>query len=191
MWAQDAIRLHAEGRTTVEIGARVGVSRERVRQVLKKHGISTRRRGGQEHRCRDACALVLAASPPVSIIALSRASGLTWTRINWAVRRHKIPTTYGRHVCDDRCETLRAALATGLAISQAARRAGFHPEHIVQRFPVYHPDWNWSRLRRTGATTIGGEALRTGEWLVPDGRRAQNERTFQPVAGAAASASEP
>ena len=142
-WKDQAIQLWNEGRTLQTIGTVIGVTRERVRQVLQRGGIDTKSRRG--HRCNNACAVSLAATPPVSVTRLARQAGLSWGRMQRAVQIHNIPTTRGHHVCTDRCARARELLATGMSIRQVGRLIGFKDIYLSQRYATYHPDWNWSR----------------------------------------------
>lgn len=96
-WSDHAVMLRNDGRTLQEIGTVVGVTSERVRQVLRQIGIPTQKR----HRCNDACTVVFAATPPVSVTQLARQAQISWARIQRAVQIHHIPTSRCHHVCTD------------------------------------------------------------------------------------------
>lgn len=156
-WADDAIAARLNDHLTLEqIGRRVGKTRERVRQVLTQRGIDTKATG-RGHHCNRACAVLLAATPPVLLSALGRLHGIPYNVMLYARRYHPIETTRARHVCDARCEIARSVLAEGGTFAAVYRATGFHPGPFQQRFAVYHPDWNWSRLRqRTSAEAVVG-----------------------------------
>lgn len=156
-WAEEARRRWNLGQTMRMIGDAVGVTAERVRQVLVRLGVDTQSHPprSRRHKCGSACQVVLAALPPVSPTRLARESGVHFSRIARAIKVHKILTTHGRHVCNERCARMRTALETGLSVRRAALQAGFRATGTVyQRFPVYHPEWNWHSLRRLPAQAL-------------------------------------
>lgn len=154
MWKDHALALWNEKHTLQRIGETIGVSRERIRQVLQASGINTSGRRRCGHRCNDACAVALTAIPPISVTRLARQANITWGRLHRAVQIHSIPTGRDGHVCTERCNTIRDLLATGTSIRQTARTIGIAESAISQRYATYHPDWNWERKRTLPATAL-------------------------------------
>lgn len=145
-WKDRALQLWNAGQTLQAIGGMIGVSRERIRQVLQQTGIVTKSRRG--HRCTDVCAIALAATPPVSVTGLARKHGISWGRMQRAVSIHGILTSHCHHVCTERCDSIRELLATNMPFRQIAQRLGYSVSTISQRYFTYHPEWNWSRKRQ-------------------------------------------
>ena len=156
-WADEALRLHATGETMRAIGERIGVTRERVRQVLASRGVT----GAQppRHRCGPACAAVLAASGVVVLVDAARQTGITPRRLKLAARHHGVQ--YGgtnrqgyryafdgrsrgpQHVCTEKCERALAMLRAGVPRNVISRTLRLPPTALYGRWPAFHPDWPW------------------------------------------------
>jgi hypothetical protein len=147
-WAQDAILLHKQGLVLNEIGMQIGVTRERVRQVLKEHGLFSTGRG---HFCNEVCRALLAevkSGGAIHFMGFAQRTGLSLTRVTWAANHHHISGAGRGHVCTDRCEKMREGLAAGLNVRQAGIAAGWpkNSPYLYTHLKVRHPDWAWPTL---------------------------------------------
>ena len=137
--------MFSEGATQTAIAARIGVSRERIRQVLTEGGVETRR---PRHKCDDLCAAIMteaAAARPVDVAVLARRFRRPYSS---ALRRAQVHGVTFRsrgnhHICDARCERVRSALEGGGGITAAFVGAGLHPASGGQRYRSYHPEFKW------------------------------------------------
>lgn len=150
LWAEEAIRTHQAGDTLRLIAARLNVSFERVRQVLRARGISTNRR--KAHACNDACRIVLAASVPLAIPDLARQTGISIAVLRNKAERHGLrirSVAEGprmRHICGDACRVVPEALRAGQSIQQAFLHANKkNANSTAQRYRILHPEWPWPR----------------------------------------------
>lgn len=148
-WHEEACRRFAAGETATEIGLALGLSRERVRQVLHLEGFPQTRQPRRPHQCTPACEVVRQAPEPVVINPLARASGIIPEELRRACRIHGLTTSVkrGGHRCDARCAALREGLDSGLSATRAAIQAGFSVGHVQINIKVYHPDWPWPTLK--------------------------------------------
>lgn len=149
-WVDEACTMWKSERSLHDIGVVVGVTRERVRQVLRQRGISTARQ--HRHCCTQACQVVLAVLPPIALPKLSREVGITLGRLRWAAQCHAVTTADRttmeklRHVCGPYCKIVPKALAAGLSLRRAWAKVGIRQAGgCTQRYKVYHPDWPWPR----------------------------------------------
>lgn len=137
--------FYVAGANASRVAQRVGISRERVRQILVREGIAHPDRRTGRHTCTEACQVVQAASPPIIVLNLAKQTGVTSSRLKYAMGVHRVSSgrKLRRHVCDVRCETFRQALADGVSQADAARKVGWPISHGSGRLRVYHPDWPW------------------------------------------------
>jgi hypothetical protein len=141
VWHAELHTLWSHGLTFTEIASRVGVTRERVRQVAQRLGLAARPRR-RHHRCRDVCAIIQAAAAPIRTRPLARQTGISENRLRRAMRAHQIASAGHTHVCTDRCARFRLALKTAPSIAAACRRTGI-PRAWTNRIQIMHPDWPW------------------------------------------------
>lgn len=151
------LELHAAGLFATQIARAVGVSRERVRQLIAAVGLRPNRRG---HRCTETCRVVLAAAPPLHLGELARHSGRHRNMLAAAAKAHGLVTDrrWRVHECSPRCAQVRAVLASGGSITAAARAAGRSVATVSQRVRVDHPEFPWPPLgeKRAYASRAAG-----------------------------------
>lgn len=74
------VAMYAEGLSTVVIGQQIGMTDERVRQILKSAGVQMRSRGHRSarlaHEAHDDAAVNDAGAPPAAADAPQAADGL-------------------------------------------------------------------------------------------------------------------
>lgn len=145
-WREALPALIADGLTASEIGERLGISRERVRQIAAAAGLPRFPRSRRHHTCTPACAAVLAAeSRPLRIRPLALATGIPEGPLSRAARRHAIETSTQRgqpHRCDDRCARFPEALVEAGSIKAAERLMGVG-KGWSNHLRVHHPTWPW------------------------------------------------
>src|SRR5262245_6666070 len=150
-WWDDAVTMYRSGKTLRSIGLTFGVSAEAVRYALAKRKVARRKHtiSGRQHVCRQACAVILAEVQPVNVADVSRRSGVPYGQMLYVAHTHgiAIQDTHMRHICDERCAKAKQALAEGMTLHGAANVSGINATQLVQRYPGYHPDWNWKRKR--------------------------------------------
>ena len=163
----DAVARYQAGETLEQIGRSIGVTRERVRQKLAGEGVLRRRAGwkrNRPHTCRHACKIVLAAIEPLRIseLAAQCAGETTITRLYAAAKWHdrRLAGQPG-HMCDARCDTARTLLAAKYSLKRAAAISGISNPSLTQRYPSYHPDWNWACKRPINRPRIQGDTSGT------------------------------
>ena len=141
----EILSLFQDGKALADIGRKVRISRERVRQILVKSGIAHPDRRTGHHVCTDACQAAQTSAPLMPLLALAKQTSISLTRLKWATRVHHVKPfrTPRRHRCDIRCETFRLALVAGESASEAARRTGWPTNTGPGRLRIYHPDWPW------------------------------------------------
>ena len=137
--------MFAAGSTQQAIAQQIGVSRERIRQVLTQAGVDTRRAPHSRHQCDDLCAALLAETPPVDIAALGRRVGRVYSMVLRRAQVHAVEfrSLGNKHVCDHRCERIKAALASGSGMVTTFASVGMAPGTGVQRYRAYHPEFAW------------------------------------------------
>ena len=134
-----------EHRTLQYIADRFGVTRERVRQVLRESGIRAEIRG---HRCDALCHQVLAMPRPLDTMKASIETGRPYQVVHRIAKTHGIQTfgkrPGGRHRCNERCTLIRDTLVAnpGINYTQLLKTIGMK-SNLNQRFRAYHPDFPW------------------------------------------------
>jgi hypothetical protein len=142
VWHSELHTLWSQGLTFTEIASRVGVSRERVRQVAQRLGLAAHPRR-RHHRCGDVCTIIQAAAVPIRIRPLARQTGFSEKRLRDAMRAHQIASAGRRtHICTDRCTRFRRALKTAPSIAAARRKMGI-PISWTNRMQIVHREWPW------------------------------------------------
>lgn len=142
----DIVAMYRGGEGPSKIARRVKISRERVRQILVAGGVAHTDRRTRRHTCTDVCRIVQGETAPVAVLPLAKQTGVSPSRLVWAMRAHHIQRNgrrRSRHQCGARCELFRQALADGESASDAARRVKWPTNVGPGRLRVYHPDWPW------------------------------------------------
>ena len=145
------VAAYRAGSPAAEVARSVGLTKERVRQILMR-ACGSYQRPPRRHRCTDACAAVLAAGVPALVaMDLARATGVSWLRICRAAKWHGVTLGGPRHVCGPRCAAVLAALHAHAPLRRVV------PTSMAARLKSYHPDWPWFDGRKRLRLATRGE----------------------------------
>lgn len=145
-WGEGAEQRYIAGETPAAIARSLGLSRERVRQVLVKRGVPT-----LTHRCDEVCAALLAPdfrtrNEVARRLNVNPSTVKTRAEYHGVVTRMlgRPPGRRPRHYCDERCERVNANLEAGMSTGKAVLAAGFKDAGgRAANLKRYHPGWGW------------------------------------------------
>jgi hypothetical protein len=162
---------NADHQSLDAIGQRFGLTRERVRQILRSHGVAPRKpRTYRVHTCTVICFALQAVGSPVPITAFARARGWAPFNVRRRARLHDIPIDRRGpgHTCRARCERLRAYLTVhpGVTVYRAARVLGLPVGWVGNVFLAWHRAEGWPLQRYT--TRQGRRISARSDRITPD-----------------------
>lgn len=140
---------YARGDSLEKIGLGYDLSRERIRQIVRAHGVPIRPSGGGDrttmrHHCDDLCMTILAAAKDDQIMAYRIADEHNWpsTAVLYRARIHGLKPMRVQHVCKDRCQRVMKWLAKHPkdTVFTAGGHLDIGPSWLSNIFRHNHPD---------------------------------------------------
>lgn len=145
--------LYRSGNTLQEIGDEFGVTRERVRQILRKSGVPTMgHRGSKNYKVtREQVAEILALAPRYSASEIARHLGIARQNVFNHLRKHGVAARRGR--MGPRSATIEKAMA--IADDYVA---GLKTREIAERHGLMQPEI-YRFLKVAGVKTLRGKKV--------------------------------
>lgn len=132
--------LYREGQTLAAIGERFGITRERVRQILRKNGVASEGHRGKARRqsiaWRKEKQVLGLANNGRSVAEISRSVGDAPCNVRYVLSYHGVKAKRGKRKPDEDAYALAAEIASdyrnGLRTVDIGERHGIHQSHVYR-----------------------------------------------------------